>query len=357
MRETRKTGPHQKVSSISVSHPLSRESFSSLVLPRRDSSCTIENSPATNEHPPLREPEFRIERRIAALTLKNIVTQVGYIAGLGGIITTAWPYAIENLSSPVTCLCAILSVASFSSQWRKSALYRRQLNSLPSIPELETLRVRAQTIVDKLSPHLGLTDMRVIVVEKDLLFAGLVSGIVRPSIVVVAPSCQEFDDAEFTAVLAHELAHSNRPYALFRRYNSLLENLALPVTFASVFGSIAPYALDFFSNTLGFWGPAVGYFTAFVTTSVLHACLISYLEKLSQYMSHNNELVTDLRAIRITKDPDAFIKALHTTWEHMLPYTDTSYACDSQVHPSFARREQNVGELFGMTAKLDSSST
>jgi Zn-dependent protease with chaperone function len=198
--------------------------------------------------------------------------------------------------------------------------------------------------VDDLAPSFGLASPR-IVIHSEVPFAMLVHGPERPHTIALAPFCAQLDTPQLKAILAHEIAHCNRPHRFVIRINDCLLWLALPAAVVAFTELALPFATQLIGTTLG-------HFAAIPLAIWCSIVIQDTLDFASKYMSRNHELATDLRAILATGDPEGFLGALETTWLSMSDQSKTAYETERSSHPSFARRTNTIKEVCGIEAQI-----
>lgn len=323
------------------------ESLSLLVTPKIDQALLPSNTPETSARALTPEAQARTNSKISALITKNIATEVGCLVGLGSLLISGWLSVIEHHTPIIAGACAALSVAGYLYNSSNPSRFLKQITSSPCPPECEALRERAQAIVDELAPSFELAPPR-IVIHKEGAFAMLVHGPERPHTIALAPFCDQLDQPQLTAILAHEIAHCNRPQPFIDRMNECLLWLALPA--ASV--TFAEFAVSFATQLMG--APLAN--LAATTTAIWCSIVLhDALDFASKYMLRNHELATDLRAILATGDPEGFLKALETTWQSMSDRSKTAYETERSCHPSFARRTNTIKEACGIDTHIEST--
>ncbi|RME61148.1 MAG: hypothetical protein D6780_02205 [Candidatus Dadabacteria bacterium] len=168
---------------------------------------------------------------------------------------------------------------------------------------------RVQKIADELCKKAGKPPQDILSLTDFYNFA-MVDMPGKKNVMLVDENLAEkLSDAELKGILAHELSHADKGYTFL----SLSQNImnmsgALGMFLAtSHFLTYSPLTthLAGFSTFLAAWGSA----------SILH-----YLgNKINNVTSRANELLTDIRAIELTEDPNSYISALKNLFREIQP--------------------------------------
>jgi Zn-dependent protease with chaperone function len=179
---------------------------------------------------------------------------------------------------------------------------------------------------------LGLASMIDRVFHKDVL--SLTDGLVK-----------KLSDRELDALVAHEVSHSNRAWSKFEQTHVFLHNFSSPTVFwgaaLATYGAVSQIA-----------GTFLGSGAALVAATTAWAGTLTSIATVRFYASRQNELKTDLRAVQMTGDPEAYISMLEKVTQYgerkSGPIRIPTFL---STHPPLEERQQKVRKVFAEPAK------
>jgi Zn-dependent protease with chaperone function len=312
------------------------DSDSKTVRAPSKNSLTIHQQSATLP----RGARARIDSKIISLSLKNLAAETILTTTMVGIIASGYTLILTHTPLITPALCATIGIGLFALNRRAAFLRTQEILNQKASPDLEDLRIRAQGMANTVARQFHITTPKVIVCDKGQL-GELIRRRRSPNLITISPELRGFEDSELKAVIAHEVAHCNRPYLHFNEIRKLLQSLAYPVAFAGSATLACQGAVQLLGTTAGY------YATACLATLASYLA-IEFSDRLGRYISHNNELKTDLRALRKTGNSGGLIGALEKTRQIQPDSDDTS----SQAHPSFRTRRTNIEQVIGIGGRL-----
>ena len=113
----------------------------------------------------------------------------------------------------------------------------------------------------------------------------------------------KLSDAELDGIVAHEVSHLDRTYSKFKEIASLLEGCSKQAVLWGV-------GLSAFHSLAAGYGTFLAVTLAPIAAATASAAAVAGFGLLKMFISRKNETKTDLRAVQLTGDPDAYCSAL-----------------------------------------------
>ena len=152
----------------------------------------------------------------------------------------------------------------------------------------------------------------------------------------------QLSDSELDGLIAHEACHSNRAHGKFAQTSVFLH----PVASSTIFWGTALPVFNAVSASAGF---LVGSGAALVAATSTWALALCSIAAARLHVSRLNELKTDIRAVQITREPEAYISVL----EKAVLFASNGKRAPFRIpdfvstHPSQEVRTQNIRKVFG----------
>lgn len=321
--------------------------LSQLAVPRRYSldqeGPTPERSPqlpaATEAH---HSPSFG--RSIALLNAKITLGHLGAFstlgalgyAGVAGFLNTSSMYTLAGL--------AVISTVSLVTKGIRTRNAINELSSAPPAPDHLEYIARAKRIVHQLCQRNNIPEPHIAISPERDSNAGMLDRVRGKDILIITKSLlHKLDDRELCGVLAHELAHQNRWYSRVFEATTFISAWIKPIaTWGTMFlalGALAPTTSIIVASSY-----------ALVTSMLATTVAATVVGLLGNYVSRHNEIKTDLRACRMTGDPEALISALSKLEPSTPEYVRLRGALARLgllSHPSWQERATHIRQVFG----------
>jgi Zn-dependent protease with chaperone function len=204
---------------------------------------------------------------------------------------------------------------------------------------------RVTQSLDRLSAKLGKPlDFHVSVRKGERGLAFLVDRLVKRDLLALDSALvSKLSDAELDGLIAHEVSHSNRTFSKFQQARVMLHCFSSPAIF---WGTALPV---YSALALGYGGLLAGGAAIATATSAWVSAVVSFAF-ISTYLSRRNEAKTDLRAVNITRDPEAYVSMLEKVHQH--PERSTGIKLPRipsiiSTHPPLEDRVAAVRRVFG----------
>lgn len=289
---------------------------------------------------------IRYFRQMAALNAKIAVGELCSLAAYGAAVAGGLPYVIDAISP--MCLFAggacIGAYHLFQSGLTAFAVY--VVSRAPTAIKHLDVAERVSNITETLCAASGQSVPRIHVVENKEPYAGLLDRLFAKDILIIGAGLGRFmGDRELQGIVAHELCHSSRTYSKLDSMKKFLHRFASP----TVIGVSA-------IATFGFLSDAVGTYVAGGCAAVVAGCAwaaaMSGLRRLSHFISRQNELKTDLRAVRLTNDPEGYISALSRVSSVLPPAQIRKGNSGRHSHPTLESRVDLIKQTFLAHSKV-----
>jgi Zn-dependent protease with chaperone function len=282
----------------------------------------------------------RYYRTMFALNAKVAGAEVCGLLAYGAAVSVGLPYVIDNISLTIAATCAAFIATSGVAQSARTALAMHRLSRAPT--EIRHLDVadRVARIAEELCRESGKVAPQIRVVDALGPYAGLLDRLVAKDILLVgAQMSREFSDRELRGIIAHELCHSNRTYGKLDTMRRFLNRVASP----AILGASGVAAFGFLSNSVG---PYFAGGVAVVVAGCAWTVAMKGIASISMFVSRQNELKTDLRAVRLSKDAEGYISALSKV-SGMLPPKEFRTSNTGRLsHPTIESRVELLKDTF-----------
>lgn len=255
----------------------------------------------------------------ASLTLASTVLSLSYL------------FYQNSPSILISTLGVIFSLQIFSS-------FESQRDSIPkfSIIEKNDALIRVQPILKDLCDKGNFPLPIIIISDKTKNFA-IGNNRFSPCLYINLNALSVLDNDELKGIISHELNHLDRKSNVILKVNEQINIASMILVLQTVTDYIyttCNFLPDIFSFTIGLGG-AVS--TLFI--------LERGRNLLKNVASRANEIRTDLRAIELTKDPDAFISGLSKLYSINATSNDTLSQALS-THPNLSMRKKWILKFF-----------
>lgn len=289
---------------------------------------------------------IRYFRQIAALNARIAAGELCSIAAYGAAVSWGLPYVIDSSSPTLLFAGAACLGAHQLFQSGLTAVAEYYVSRAPTAIKHVDVAARVSHIAEKLCADSGQVVPRVHVVDSKGPYAGLLDRLFAKDILIIGAALVRFmDDRELRGVLAHELCHASRTYTKLDTMKKFLHRITSPVIVGM--SGIA---------TFGLLSDAVGAYVAGSVAAVVAGCAwsaaMSGFRRLSHFISRQNELKTDLRAVRLTKDPEGYISALSRISAGLPPAHLSKSNSGRHSHPTVASRLDLIRETFLAGSKM-----
>jgi Zn-dependent protease with chaperone function len=288
---------------------------------------------------------------ITGLQVRIVVGAVALLSAHAWAVSVILPQVI--LAAPILVLSATIAASAFWLQDRPVPAGRGEAQSIlnqlfktqPDLAAHERVVKSLERLSAKLEKRL---DFDVRTEEGDPHFAFLTDRLFQKDVLGMdSRGVHKLSDAELDAIVAHEISHSNRTFSKFRRLHGLLNYVSVPAVFCGT--TLSMLGSRIAGSTLPQDSEA-----ALVVATVASAVAACSLWLGWMYISRANETKTDLRAVRLTNDPGAYISALEKVREYGLssrdmrkPEKESMLSSILRTHPTFEARTATVRKVFG----------
>lgn len=147
-------------------------------------------------------------------------------------------------------------------------------------------------------------------------------------------------DPELDALVAHEVCHSNRSFSKFQYARILLHCFSSPAIF---WGTALP-VYSSLSQSCG--GLLAGGAAVLASSAVWIAAMCSFMLT-TNFVSRKNECKTDLRAVKLTDEPGAYLSMLQKALQLPKSNSEIKLPTVLSTHPPGEQRLQAVVRVFG----------
>jgi len=282
-----------------------------------------------------------IKRRLFAhVSWLNAKIAVGHAASFGLIAVvcmSAGNHLLHNAGIVLAVLWTFGVVRQLKERITKIRACRQELLERSS-EEWEQVRIKAA--VERVQPHSGVPEPLIRLNPQST--AGLWDRLLGRDVLTFDPEyAAKLSARGLDGVVAHELAHSNR---WDTKLNSLKVYAAIvgAVTLHWGIANVVRWQLGWTGifGTPSAWAVGV---TAGLGARIVYGIVVSQIHN---FISRANELKNDLRAVKLTRDPDGYLSALAKGYEHLEPRPHDQWRRRMSSHPTFERRAQEVQRVF-----------
>lgn len=288
----------------------------------------------------------RYFRQMAALNSKIAVGELCSLAAYGAAVAGGLPYAIDAMSPALLVVGSACLGAYHFIQSGLNALAAHCVSRAPTAIKHLDVAERVSQIAQKLCADSGQVVPRVHVVDSKEPYAGLLDRLFAKDILIIGAEMARFmNDRELQGVVAHELCHANRTYTKLGTMKKILHGIASPAIICV--SGIASFGL--MSDVVGTYIAGVG---AAVVAGCVWVSTMSGLRRLSHFISRHNELKTDLRAVRLTNDPEGYITALSRVSLVLPPAQIRKGNSGRHSHPTIESRLDLIKHTFQSPKKV-----
>lgn len=184
-------------------------------------------------------------------------------------------------------------------------------------------------------------DFHIAVKEKDVSLAYVIDRLIHRDVLTVTEELlSKLTDPELDALVAHEINHSNRSFTKFGMARLVLYCFSSPAIFwgaaLPVYGALSP----------GYGGLLAGSAAMMAATTIWGTALVA-LALAANYISRNNELKTDLRAVKLTGEPSEYVSMLTKVELVHKAVSKIKIPRIFSTHPPFDDRCKAVTKVFG----------
>ncbi|MGA1191918.1 MAG: M48 family metallopeptidase [Bdellovibrionota bacterium] len=348
---------------LQTSIPRDRFDLSQEVLPRHQSGSKAD---IRNEDTKLSEPEStsaevgrRYFRSMVSLNTGIAVAGTAIVASHAAVLSTLLP---KVLMSAPNWLLGTVSATTALGLYARFAMRRKGINDIIEASGSKrwngTQYKRVTQSLERLSTKLGQPlDLHVFVGDRldrqmilgksaKRLEAAAVDRLAKKDVLMFDKDVvAKLSDTELDGIVAHEVSHLDRTHSRFKEIASFLEGFSKPVVLWGV-------GLSAFHSLAGGYGTFLAGTVAPIAAATASAAAVAGFGLIKMFISRKNEMKTDLRAVQLTGDPDAYCSAL----EKISDPRNARNPADGKInrilemfstHPSLSERIQAVKRVFG----------
>jgi heat shock protein HtpX len=287
----------------------------------------------------------KIDNRILNLNLNILAGEATRIGLHAAAITTCIPFIVASAPTTILPLWLGLTATTVAASLiiRTIAVFAaNNLKNTANAPHHQKFKQRVEGLLESLINAEERKKPRILIMDQSQKFiAGMLDNMFVQDLLIIGSQIQHLSDRELKGVVAHEVAHSDRSYTKSKGMNLILQSFASPAVFVATFtgfyAALLPLTGSFLASECS-WLIAGAAWFGFKTASSL----------LGSYISRQNELKTDLRAVKLAGDPSGLADALRRITEDFLPKaTKKSINSMLSTHPKLATRLRNIWGSLG----------
>lgn len=363
--ESSRINPESKNNERATGSSIPRDRFdlSREVLPRHQSGSKAD---IRNEDTKLPEPEStsaevdrRYLRSMVGLNMGIAVAGTAIVASHAAVLSTLLP---KVLMSTPNWLLGMVSATTALGLYGRFAMRRKGIDEIIEASGSNrwngTQYKRVTQSLERLSTKLGQPlDLHVFVGDRydqrwvlgksaKRLEAAAVDRLAKKDVLMFDEDVvAKLSDTELDGVVAHEVSHLDRTHSRFKEIASFLEGFSKPVVLWGV-------GLSAFHSLAGGYGTFLAGTVAPIAAATASAAAVAGLGLIKMFISRKNEMKTDLRAVHLTGDPDAYCSALEKISDSRNARNPAHGKIDRilemfSTHPSLSERIQAVKRVFG----------
>jgi Zn-dependent protease with chaperone function len=270
------------------------------------------------------------------------------VAAHSVVLTEVLPHLID--SAPPWLLAYGATVMSFSVLLRfglSHAITQTSVQEAGLTEENSTSYTRVTRSLERLSALLQKPlALHVSIGKADSGLAYLVDRLFHRDVLALNERVvNRLSDSELDGLVAHEISHADRSFSKFERARAFLHCFSSPAVFWGA-------ALPVYGVLSQGWGGVVAGGVALAASTAVWAGTFLSISALGFFISRQNELKTDLRAVRITGDPEAYLSMLNKVTLPSRLFGGREKLPLFCTHPSYEVRCRLIRQVFGLDGDM-----